>query len=86
VEPFAFDAAYRSFSGRGRMDTDDKQLVAASVARYIARIGETWTSWAPLRFGCYAALACFAYCCRKSISNSTMPNYLHGGSAPTLTA
>ncbi len=41
LEPFAFDAVYGSFSGRGQIDTNGKQLVAASVARYIARISET---------------------------------------------
>ena len=41
LEPFAFDAVYGSFSGRGQIDTNGKQVVAASVARYIARISET---------------------------------------------
>ena len=36
LEPFAFDAVYGSFSGRGQIDTNGKQVVAASVARYIA--------------------------------------------------
>jgi glyoxylase-like metal-dependent hydrolase (beta-lactamase superfamily II) len=40
LEPFAFDAVYGAFSGRGQIDADGKQLVAASVARYIARISE----------------------------------------------
>jgi hypothetical protein len=40
LEPFAFDAVYGAFSGRGQIDKNGKQLVAASVARYIARIGE----------------------------------------------
>jgi hypothetical protein len=40
LEPFAFDAVYGSFSGRGQIDTNGKQLVAQSVARYIARISE----------------------------------------------
>jgi hypothetical protein len=40
LEPFAFDAVYGSFSGRGQIDTNGKQMVAASVARYIARISE----------------------------------------------
>lgn len=40
LEPFAFDAVYGSFSGRGQIDTKGKQIVAASVARYIARISE----------------------------------------------
>ena len=43
LEPFAFDAVYGSFSGRGQIDTNGKQVVAASVARYIARISESWT-------------------------------------------
>ena len=38
LEPFAFDAVYGAFSGRGQIDANGKQLVAASVARYIARI------------------------------------------------
>ena len=41
LEPFAFDAVYGSFSGRGQIDANGKQMVAASVARYIARISET---------------------------------------------
>jgi hypothetical protein len=41
LEPFAFDAVYGAFSGRGQIDANGKQAVAASVARYIARIGET---------------------------------------------
>ena len=41
LEPFAFDAVYGSFSGRGQIDANGKQVVAASVARYIARISET---------------------------------------------
>jgi glyoxylase-like metal-dependent hydrolase (beta-lactamase superfamily II) len=41
LEPFAFDAVYGSFSGRGQIDTNGKQVVAASVARYVARISET---------------------------------------------
>ena len=40
LEPFAFDAVYGSFSGRGQIDTNGKQVVAASVARYVARISE----------------------------------------------
>ena len=40
LEPFPFDAVYGSFSGRGQIDADGKQVVAASVARYIARIRE----------------------------------------------
>jgi hypothetical protein len=38
LEPFAFDAVYGAFSGRGQIDTNGKQMVAASVTRYIARI------------------------------------------------
>lgn len=38
LEPLAFDAVYGSFSGRGQIDTRGKQVVAASVARYIERI------------------------------------------------
>jgi len=41
LEPFAFDAVYGSFSGRGQIDAHGKQVVAASVVRYIARISET---------------------------------------------
>ena len=41
LEPFAFDAVYGAFSGRGQIDTNGKQVVTASVARYIARINET---------------------------------------------
>ncbi len=41
LEPFAFDAVYGSFSGRGQIDTDGKQMVAASVARYISHLGDT---------------------------------------------
>ena len=40
LEPFAFDAVYGSFSGRGQIDANGKEVVAASVARYIARISE----------------------------------------------
>ncbi len=40
LEPFAFDAVYGSFSGRGQIDANGKKVVAASVARYIARIRE----------------------------------------------
>jgi len=40
LEPFQFDAVYGSFSGRGQIDTSAKQAVAASVARYVARISE----------------------------------------------
>ena len=41
LEPFAFDAVYGAFSGRGQIDANGKQVVAASAARYIARICET---------------------------------------------
>jgi len=37
----AFDAVCGSFSGRGRIDANGKQVLAASLARYIARISET---------------------------------------------
>ena len=40
LEPFAFDAVYGAFSGRGQIDTNGKQVVADSVARYVARISE----------------------------------------------
>jgi hypothetical protein len=40
LEPFAFDAIYGAFSDRGQIDANGKQVVAASIARYIARIGE----------------------------------------------
>jgi len=40
LEPFAFDAVYGSFSGRGQIDANGKQVVAASVERYITRISE----------------------------------------------
>jgi hypothetical protein len=38
LEPFAFDAVYGAFSGRGQIDANGKQIVAASVKRYIARL------------------------------------------------
>jgi glyoxylase-like metal-dependent hydrolase (beta-lactamase superfamily II) len=41
LEPFAYDAVYGAFSGRGQIDRDGKRVVASSVARYTARIGET---------------------------------------------
>ena len=41
LEPFAFDAVYGAFSGRGQIDANGKAVVAASVARYVARISET---------------------------------------------
>ena len=40
LEPFAFDAVYGALSGRGQIDANGKRMVAASVARYIARISE----------------------------------------------
>ena len=40
LEPFAFDAVYGAFSGRNQIDKNGKQVVAASAARYIARISE----------------------------------------------
>lgn len=40
LEPLAFDAVYGAFSGRNQIDRNGKQIVAASVARYIARINE----------------------------------------------
>jgi glyoxylase-like metal-dependent hydrolase (beta-lactamase superfamily II) len=40
LEPFAFDAVYGAFSGRGQIDADGKQVVAVSVARYIARMSD----------------------------------------------
>ena len=40
LKPLAFDAVYGAFSGRGQIDANGKQVVAASVARYIARISE----------------------------------------------
>ena len=41
LEPFAFDAVYGAFSGRNQIDKNGKHVVAASVARYIARVSET---------------------------------------------
>jgi hypothetical protein len=41
LAPFEFDAVYGAFSGRGQIDENGKQVVAASVERYIARISET---------------------------------------------
>jgi hypothetical protein len=40
LKPFAFDAVYGAFSGRGQIDANGKAVVAASVERYIARISE----------------------------------------------
>jgi len=40
LEPFQYDAVYGAFSGRGQIDTNGKQVVAKSVARYIARISD----------------------------------------------
>jgi hypothetical protein len=41
LEPFAFDAVYGAFSGRGQINADAKRVVAHSVERYIARISES---------------------------------------------
>ena len=41
LEPFAFDAVYGAFSGRGQIDANGKQAVATSIKRYIARINES---------------------------------------------
>jgi hypothetical protein len=41
LEPFTFDAVCGSFSGCGQIDANGKQVAAASVAHYIARISET---------------------------------------------
>jgi hypothetical protein len=41
LEPVQFDAVYGAFSGRGQIDANGKQVVAQSVARYIARLSET---------------------------------------------
>jgi hypothetical protein len=41
LEPFAFDAIYGAFSGRGQIDANGKEVVRASVARYLARMSET---------------------------------------------
>jgi hypothetical protein len=40
LEPFAFDAVYGAFSGRGQIDANGKQVVATSVARYVALLSE----------------------------------------------
>jgi hypothetical protein len=40
LEPFAFDTVYGSFSGRGQIDANGKQVVAAS-SRVTSRISET---------------------------------------------
>ena len=40
LEPFAFDAVYGSFSGRGQIDTGGKDVVATSLSRYIKKISE----------------------------------------------
>ena len=39
--PFAFDDVYGTFSVRGQIHANGKQVVAASAARYIARVSET---------------------------------------------
>ena len=41
LEPFAFDAVYGAFSGRGQIDTNGKQAVAKSVERYISHVSGT---------------------------------------------
>jgi len=41
LEPFAFDAVYGAFSGRGQIDANGKQAVAVSVERYIARLSQS---------------------------------------------
>jgi hypothetical protein len=41
LAPFTYDALYGSFSGRGQIDSNAQQVVAASVARYIAHITGT---------------------------------------------
>lgn len=41
IAPFAFDAVYGSFSGRNQINSNGKQVVADSVARYVARISES---------------------------------------------
>jgi len=41
LEPFDFDAVYGAFSGRGQIDANGKQVVAASVARYVKHVSET---------------------------------------------
>jgi hypothetical protein len=40
LEPYAFDAIYGAFSGRGRIDGNAKKIVAESVARYVAKVSE----------------------------------------------
>lgn len=40
LEPFEYDALYGSFSGRGQIDAQAKKVVAASVARYVAKVTE----------------------------------------------
>jgi glyoxylase-like metal-dependent hydrolase (beta-lactamase superfamily II) len=40
LEPCTFVAVYGSLSGREQIDTSGKQAVAASVARYVARISD----------------------------------------------
>src|SRR5262245_42114853 len=41
LEPFAFDAIYGAFSGRGQIDANGKRVFVSSVARYVARVTET---------------------------------------------
>jgi hypothetical protein len=63
LEPFAFDAVYGSFSGRGQIDANGKQVVAASVARAHFGKGEyneaiTWMEKGARReAGCVLALS-----------------------------
>ena len=40
LEPFAFDAVYGAFSGRGQIDANGKQAVTTSVERYIALLND----------------------------------------------
>jgi hypothetical protein len=40
LEPFGFDALYGSFSGRGQIDAGAKDIVKASVSRYLAKSSE----------------------------------------------
>ena len=44
LEPFAFDAVYGAFSGRGQIDANGKQVGTASVERYIAPINGRYPS------------------------------------------
>ncbi len=40
LDPYSYDAIYGSFSGRGQIDTRGKEIVAASVSRYISKISD----------------------------------------------